>query len=380
MLAVGPTGAGRSLFPASATHVIAHSTQPEGGGRPATGARTVRRLFAVAAACAAATAALGLVLERSRFGSSDAEALARVERSVRAQIDAHAAALRHTAEALAGESALLASASTDPTAARNLLDRADQIVQGHQDAALSVTVYGSAGTPVAWSGHPSELPPDRTDGPEALFVAPGPLGLRLVYVRPVLDGSRGRRLGSVAAERVLSSARGLRTTAADTILLGRTIVPVSLRARDDAAGGGHSPYRFVVEAPSGEPLLEAEIAPDALPAARGQWRDRVMRAVLAIAALAVLLWIIPLLEWQTAARSRRRYLGAVAAIVSVLAAVLALLRLAVSPDPNPVAALAHLSGGFLPFTVGRPAEFVLGALWRARSWCSPRTGSNSGAL
>ena len=69
----------------------------------------------------------------------------------------------------------------------------------------ALSVYDATGRPVAWAGRPSNLPEERVTGAEALFVAPGPAGLRLVHIRPVTEiGSQGRRLGSVAAERLLT--------------------------------------------------------------------------------------------------------------------------------------------------------------------------------
>ena len=58
---------------------------------------------------------------------------------------------------------------------------------------------------------PSEIGVERIAGPETFFVAPGPLGLRLIYIKPVLDPVSGHRVGVVAAERVVSSSRGIRT-------------------------------------------------------------------------------------------------------------------------------------------------------------------------
>ncbi len=45
---------------------------------------------------------------------------------------------------------------------------------------------GGTTRPVAWAGRPSELPLERINGPAALFIAPGPLGFRLVRIQPVV--------------------------------------------------------------------------------------------------------------------------------------------------------------------------------------------------
>ena len=68
---------------------------------------------------------------------------------------------------------------------------------------VAITIYDSQGVARAWAGRPSDLPQDRISGASDFFVTPSPLGLRLVYVQPIL-ASPTRRVGSVAAENILS--------------------------------------------------------------------------------------------------------------------------------------------------------------------------------
>ena len=180
-------------------------------------------------------------LERARFGPNDeTEALARVERSVRAEIDAVASALNDIASSVAREPALFDTAAADPAGARDLLDRADQALQGRAAGVFAVTAYRPSGAwPLAWSGVPSEIGVERIAGPETFFVAHGPLGLRLIYIKPVLDPVSGNRVGVIAAERLVSSSRGIRTAAPEEGVLSLpTLVPVTVRPHD-ATGEPH---------------------------------------------------------------------------------------------------------------------------------------------
>ena len=99
---------------------------------------------------------------------------------------------------------------------------------------FAVTAYRPSGAwPLAWSGVPSEIGVERIAGPETFFVAPGPLGLRLIYIKPVLDPVSGHRVGVIAAERLVSSSRGIRTAAPEEGVLSLpTLVPVTVRPHD----------------------------------------------------------------------------------------------------------------------------------------------------
>ena len=95
---------------------------------------------------------------------------------------------------------------------------------------FAVTAYRPSGTPLAWSGVPSEIDVERLVGPETYFVAPGPLGLRLIYIKPVLDPASGHRVGVIAAERVVTSSTGMRSvTPGEGQLALPTLAPVTVR-------------------------------------------------------------------------------------------------------------------------------------------------------
>jgi hypothetical protein len=149
----------------------------------------------------------GWLLERSRFGRSDTESMRKVELEVQGQFARLAAELSSAAQNEASFAAPVLRDAPDDRVIQQLFTRASSLVQNTAEGGAAVTVYAAHGgrtAPVAWAGRPSELPLDRVNGPAALFIAPGPLGFRLVRTQPVVDRS-GSRLGAVAAERVFSA-------------------------------------------------------------------------------------------------------------------------------------------------------------------------------
>ncbi|HET9468404.1 MAG TPA: HAMP domain-containing sensor histidine kinase [Vicinamibacterales bacterium] len=283
-------------------------------------ARPLRRIYLAGLVCAALAAAVGISIERARFGPDDPnEAMARVERSVRAEIDVVASALTDIAASVAREQALFDIAAADPTeGARRLLDRADQALQGRTAGVFAVTAYRPSGAwPLAWSGVPSEISLERIVGPETFFVARGPLGLRLIYTRPVLDPVSGHRVGVVAAERLISSSRGMRAAAPEEGLLSLpTLVPVTVRAydaRENAEG-------FAIPSPLGQPLLVARVTPGAIEDTRARWRANISGAVLGILALTLIVSLPPLLRWRESFPKLRSHLKAISVVVLLLVA------------------------------------------------------------
>jgi signal transduction histidine kinase len=285
--------------------------------------RPLRRICLVGLSCAVLTATIGIAIERTRFGSSDQEAFRLVERSVRSQITEVVNALGSIAASVSREPAQFDAAAAEPAGARALLDRADQSLLGRPPGVFAVTAYRPSGTwPLAWSGAPSEIPVERIGAAESYFVDPGTLGLRLVYIKPVLDAVSGHRVGVVAAERVLSTSRGMRQSA-EGILAMPTVVPVSVRAHNAARRS--EPGTFVIASPGGDPLLDARVETDDLRTARATWRSNVTAAVLVVLAVMLLVSLPPLIRWRRTLRMADDHLRAAAAILSVLLASRALL-------------------------------------------------------
>jgi signal transduction histidine kinase len=291
------------------------------------GLPAIRRICLTGVICATLAAAIGLALERARFGSTDPDAFARVETSVRSEIAAVASTLGDIALSVAREPALFEAADADPAGARALLDRTDQSLDGRAPGTFAVTAYRPIGAwPLAWSGVPSEIPVERIGGPEEFFVAPGPLGLRLIYIRPVLDPSLSHKVGVVAAERVLSASRGIRTLDSEVVLSMPTIAPVVVRPHQLARP--NDPNSFIVRSPAGQPLLDARVSSESIQAARSAWRGKVSAVVLVILALALVVSIPPLLRWRESFRTLSDHLRAAGFIVAALLAARVLLWVA----------------------------------------------------
>ena len=186
--------------------------------------------------------------------------------------------LTEAAGRVAADRELIQRTVNDADTAGDLFARLRQVVRTLGVDDLSITVYGSSGTPLAWTGRPSELPAERVAGPSSLFVAPGPLGSRLVALQPVLTATSAQgapaRLATVATERVLSPAVGVRRPTDEELMLQTRYGAVYLRARYEGAGARQAPGTFVVEGREGEPLLEVEARAGELARARGAWRRR----------------------------------------------------------------------------------------------------------
>ncbi|MBI4477470.1 MAG: hypothetical protein HY654_09870, partial [Acidobacteria bacterium] len=284
------------------------------------------RIALVGVACAALAVAGGVVARRVTLGTDEADAFQRLERRVRDEFRSIETSLRDATRSLAAGAELIQRAADDEAAARTLFEAVGIRLRTAPIERAALTVYSSGAQPIAWSGRPSELPPDRILGPDALFIAPGPLGLRMVYVLPVV--LENRRVASIAAERVLSATPGIRATLPDSYVLDGVPVPVILRGRFEGAGEATRSGSFLVSASTGEPLLEARISPDALQQAFDSWRSALWGIGLTIVALTLLAIAIPLIGWWNRSRTVGGCLRAGAAMTATVIAGWWLLRAA----------------------------------------------------
>ncbi|MGE0703177.1 MAG: hypothetical protein AB7P22_04485, partial [Vicinamibacterales bacterium] len=278
-------------------------------------------------ALAALVWAAGSVFERQRFGADDQVAVERIEAELAERFAAGADVLTGLADPIANDRGLVAAASREPAAARRLFETLSAILPEGRDRAAGITVYGPTGEPVAWAGRVSDLPEERISGPQALFVAPGALGPRLVRVEPVHDPDRAEaHLGSVVVEQLLGEVR-VSPAFSDTFALSTSLAPVRLRARlGDPAPA--SPYTFVIPASDGQLLVEARVDPADLQSARQRWRAVTLGAALMIVAAGLLFAAVPLVIGRRAARQASTYVSATAALVSVVAVAYAIVRFA----------------------------------------------------
>ena len=315
----------------------------------------------------------GGLVELARLGASDDAALARIERQVTQRFDTMAVALEALAVRLAARPAVIAGMRGDPNSAAALFDavRAAPLESGVGDAAI--TVYDGMGAARAWTGRPSEIALERILGEQTFFIAPGSLGLRLVYIEPLFDAFAGAtpppRIGSIAAELVLSPALGVTGTPAGTFQLMTPIADVAVQAAGEAGERRvrqpDGARRFDLLSPGGDPLLEASVAVTDLRITRIRWRRTVSNLTLLFVALAVVGAVLVALRrmprgWGLLHLLGRAGLGAAGLGVAGL-----LLRAASAPEPGRGRLFAPdvYSSGLLPGLLRSPADLLIhGAL------------------
>jgi len=275
---------------------------------------------------AALVVAGGRLIELARVGKTDADAMSRIELEVRGEIDRISSALREIAAGAPIRRELLAEAPSSPEATRRLFDDVRRALESTATppGRSAITLYGSSAVPIAWSGRPSEVPADRLRGPATLFMSPGPIGPRLIYVAPLAPGpGAAARAGSIAVERVLGVAEPDNAAIPSAVILPTTFVPVRLRGHYEGAGEHPDAYRFVVVAPDGRALFDAQVDPAALRGLRDAYRLGSVSLAFTVLAWTMLVVAVPVEAW----RRRRQTAGEVAIASSVLVALLLMARL-----------------------------------------------------
>jgi signal transduction histidine kinase len=305
------------------------------------------RLLVIGLLAAGVAGLIAGVLEAWRVGATGAGAFARVEREVRRRFDAAVTDLERAAAGLAARQDLRRALAGERDLDRRLPGGGDDtralfdILDTAADGRTAATVYDNNGAIRAWRGRAAEIPGERINGPAALFVAPGPIGLRLVRVIPV--EADGHRLGTIAAELVISPASALRSLTGEEYEVQTPVAPASLRARYEGAGEAERPLSFLLRAPSGEPVLEASVNGADLDAGLARSRRGIWSLVLLMLAAALAGATGPLLDARSRSGSDPRAALRLTLGIAVLAtAAWALARLALPP-----AAALLLSGGLL---------------------------------
>jgi signal transduction histidine kinase len=276
---------------------------------------------------ALAVGLIGWGMERARFGRSDEDALAQVQRELRDRVDAAAETLGAVAARVAGARAMIESAARDPGAQRILFDVVAAALPAEGGANAGITVYNSDGAPVAWAGRVTDLPKERIDTKAvtlALFVAPSALGPRLV------------RVDTIPAVAAIVVEQSLGTTPSapgpsDTLIVPTSLIPVTVRAQIPPTDGprSHPHHAFVVSSRDGGTLLEAEVVTADLAAARERWEHTVGAVSVGVLAATLLLCMGALLEWRTRAQRTEPFVVASIALVAVVVVAWAILRVAI---------------------------------------------------
>jgi signal transduction histidine kinase len=334
--------------------------------------RALLRIVLTGGVCALVVLAGGWILERSLVGADESAARARVEADVRDEIDGIARRLRESSDAVLNPTLVRNAAAEDATAARQLFTATRDALRGEdetRDAALTIFAADGTPTPLAWAGRPSELPGTWVTGAEGWYFSRAALGHRIVYVRPIIDGPT--RVGTIVAERPIvpaselpaGAAGGLRGADADTVTIPTRIAPVSVylpgERVDDVAGGG----AFVVNAPSGAPLLSATVAPADINATRERWQRTTRSIALFVLAVALVLLVGPLLDW----RNRTRRVGDYAAATVMTAGLIVLARMVAriaSPadwSEQPLFSGVDYAGTIFALLFSSPFDFLLTA-------------------
>ncbi len=356
------------------------------------------RIAVAGLGCALVVFLGGRLAERASLGGNDIEARARVEADVRASFDTMSRALSLMARGMADPDSVVQATGGNATAARRLFAAADAaLTQRDEDAEFAVTAYSAEGRPLAWSGRPSELPDDRLQGDEAWFFARGALGLRLVYVAPVM--ADGRRAGTIAAERSLTPPPVTRPPDVDAFTFESGIAPVSIELSFEGARTRPDASIFAVIAPDGRPLLTATIDPADLTRSRDRWRRATWSLALITLALALVLLCGPLLDWRNRGTRPAAYIGAFLLTAGAIVAARLLLRLASPADWSDAAIFSGTAyaSPFLRPLLTSPFDFLLTAVaaaglaalaihaldaWRVHEWHRRRivSGAASAAL
>ena len=311
----------------------------------------------------------GRLIEIGRLGGSDDAAFRKVERHVSRSFAAMAVSLESLAARLAVQPEVVAGIGGESASLPRLFAATRTAAAAGGVSGVAVTVYGAAASARAWAGRPSEIPAHRVLGDRTFFVAPGPLGLRLVYIEPVLaqpgGGEPPRRIGAIAAERVLSPAPGVAETPSDAFRLDAPIADVVVRPHAGTPAPGPGPRAFELRSPHGERLLDATVSDIDLRAARADWRRAVRDLSLAFVVLVVLIAVLPgaILAPRRATTRENLRLGGLAA--AGLGSAVLLLRVASAPAPTRSRLFSSdvYSSTHFPGLLRSPADLLLfGAL------------------
>jgi len=266
--------------------------------------------------------AAGRIWERARFGSTDEEALSKVEAEFRRQFDGSAEALRTMGARVVSGRAAVQLALRDPLTVTRLFDVVSAALPADLAGRTGITVYDTAGRPLAWAGRVMDLGKERISGPAAVFVAPGALGPRLIRVEPVVNSTRvnSPREATVVVEQSLAGLEP--TPGLSTAIVSTSLVPVAIRTEFEGPVGegqaGSDDGVFLIPSPTGGLLVEAHVSRTALAEARSRWRTQTWAASVLVLVLALLLCAGPLLDVRRRSRSPKAFLAATGAVAIIL--------------------------------------------------------------
>jgi signal transduction histidine kinase len=294
---------------------------------------SIVRIVRVGVLAALAVGLAGWGVTRYRFGTSDQAALVRVEGEVRQQLAASADTLTAMAGRAAADRETIRAASRNQTARVRLFDAVGAAVADQRPGRTGLSIYDAEASPLAWAGRVSDLPRSRVDGPATLFVAQSALGPRLVRIEPVIDRARPADPRTSKWTIVAEQAIGNEPTApglTDTFAVSTSIVSVRLRAIIAGSPPAKTPgsFTFVIPAPDGRPLVDAEVSAVDLAAARARWLRNSWAALISVLGVTLVLCAAPIVERRRQVTVRGTLRLASLELAGVLVGALALLLFA----------------------------------------------------
>ena len=223
----------------------------------------------------------GRIWERAQFGPASSAPTSQAAAAVRQRLEQRYRTLfddlSAAAEAAAGRPDLVRSAG-EPASAKALFNLASSAISRLRDPndRVALTIYNNEGEPVGWAGRPSDRTAVQSLYPGFLMVG-GPFGTRLVRVAAVVDDRT--RVGTVAAEHVLASARGIGNRDVQdfdfTVAAAGVPVEVTYVAGDEGGEPATAPEfsSFVIRDPSGRPIARVTTSPRAFELGRQYLRE-----------------------------------------------------------------------------------------------------------
>ena len=241
----------------------------------------------------------------------------RVEREVRDRFAAHAETLARTVDHLRTRPSLVRHLDATTRDQRALFDAVGEAAR-LSGPDVAITIAAPDGTAIAWAGRPQAVPDAGARIGPTLVLAPGALGLRLVYVEPVRverdtvwGGGTGsgvsgppRMIGIIAAEQLLARASTVDTRNALEARVETSLLPVTLTPTYLGAARRQADASVVtLQTPAGDDLADVVISHATLRTLRATWWRRL--AGLAGVALALTCLVLAgVLAWE------RRWLAA----------------------------------------------------------------------
>jgi signal transduction histidine kinase len=245
----------------------------------------------------------GAVLERQLLGPDEASARLRVEQAVASSVGSLERRLQRAIDRASLDANAVRLAEQEDAAARlGLFDRLASAVAPDAPE-TSATLYGVTHAPIAWVGRPADLPGARIAGGDAVFLAPGASGLRLVRVHPVPDPAEpGRRVGTLALESLLAAPGDPAPN--ESYVLSTHLVSVAVRPHFEG-GVDSGPDEFLIRSADGTVLAAVSVPVSSLRDRRLAQRARTRSVILAVVAAVLLLATGPLVDHRRHARSPR---------------------------------------------------------------------------